>query len=195
MQTRRMAVAAAILTVLVGGVGCGGDDSDSSPNEPSAGATAPAKTPSTPSGGKTTKADSSKSAATLAGLDYCALLSAASLSPLGYQPGDGKPDTMKNLYDGGCKYDNRSTRVSLLVDIDTATTIDTSQGRTFEVSGFPNAASYDTATSCQLDVQVGKDQLHVAVENFYGDTPAVDGKLCDVAADFAKQVVNAAARR
>ncbi|WTX00217.1 DUF3558 family protein [Streptomycetaceae bacterium NBC_01309] len=185
------------MTVLVGGVGCSGDDSDtsSSSSESSAVATSPVKTPSTPSGGKTTKSDSSKSAATLAGLDYCALLSAASLGPLGYQPGDGKPDTMKNLYDGGCKYDNRSTRVSMLVDINNTITIDTSQGRTFDVSGFPNAASYDTATSCQLDVQVGTDQLHMAVENFYGDTPAANGKLCEVAADFAKQVVNAAVQK
>lgn len=188
-----MAATAAILTVLVGGVGCSGDDSDSSPSESSAGAASPAKTPSASSGGKTTKSDSSKSTATLAGLDYCALLSAASLDPLGYRPGDGKPDTMNNLYDGGCKYNTRSTRVAMVVDIDTIT-LDTSQGRTFDVSGFPNVASFDTATSCQLDVQVGKDLLHMGVENFYGDTPAVNGKLCDMAADFAKQVVAAATR-
>ncbi|MFI6979092.1 hypothetical protein ACIBSV_10920 [Embleya sp. NPDC050154] len=77
---------------------------------------------------------------------------------------------MSNLYDGGCKYDNRSTRVAMVVDIDTIT-LDTSNCRTFDVSGFPNVASFGTATSCGLDVQVGKDLLHMGVENFYATPP------------------------
>ncbi|MFJ8743043.1 DUF3558 family protein [Embleya sp. NPDC127516] len=133
-----------------------------------------------------------RSAATPAGLDYCAIPSAASLGPLGHQPGDGKPDTMSNLYDGGCKYDNRSTRVAMVVDIDTIT-LDTSNCRTFDVSGFPNVASFGTATSCGLDVQVGKDLLHMGGE-LLRDTPAVNGKLCDLAVHFAEQVVAATTR-
>lgn len=198
MQKRKRVTAAtattAVLTILVGGVGCGGGDSDSSSSQSSAGATSSAKTSSTPGGGKTTGADPSKPSATLAGLDYCALLSAASLSPLGYRPGDGTPDTVKGLYDGGCKYEGKNTRVRMVVDIDTIK-LDTSQaGRTFDVSGFANVASFESETSCQLDVQVGKDRLRMVVENLYGDDPAVKGKPCDVAVDFAKQAVNAAVK-
>jgi hypothetical protein len=187
-----MAVAATVLSILVAGVGCGEGGSDSSSDSASTGGGASAKASAGTTAGGNKSSGGASGTTTLAGLDYCRVLSAESLSPLGYQPGDGTPDAKG--HDGGCTYDGKkNNRVVLLADVDTIK-IDTSQGRTFDVSGFQSVASQDSDDACQLDVEVDEDGLTVIVENAYGDEPALHGKACEVAVGLAKQVVAAAAK-
>lgn len=126
------------------------------------------------------------------GLDFCKILTDQSLTAIGLQPSEGHPPS--NLMpdaDPDCEWESNGTKLEVNVVADFE--VDMSEGETkITVLGYPGIADTQVGNSCQVTMQVGKDEFEATVENDDPDidNPALVNKACDVAKGFTTQVLS-----
>jgi hypothetical protein len=194
MRIRHVAAATLMVIVLTGAAACdGGDSSSSSSPGKSTGSTGAKK----PAGGK--PSDLMGARTTLKGMDICKALRDESLTAIGVQPSDAREGSESRSSDSGCDWHSGSTEVQIngLINMPLNVSVDKSGSqKKIEVLGFPGIAAIALGNSCDISIRVNADELEVNVRNEDSSNQALKGgKACDVATDFARQVLTGVTKK
>lgn len=126
-------------------------------------------------------------------MDICHALSGESLTAIGVQPSDAKEGSESGRStDSGCDWQSGGTEVQIngIVDMPVDLTEDKyGIQKKIDVLGFPGTAATAIGNSCDVSMQVNADELEVNVRNEDSGNQALQGKACDVAKDFTRQIL------
>ncbi len=132
-------------------------------------------------------------------MDICKALRDASLTAIGVEPSAAREGSESGRSsDSGCDWQSGGTEVQInaIIDMSVDMSVDVSTGqKKIDVLGFPGTSAMAIGNSCDLSMQVNADELEVNVRNGDSSNQALQGKACDVATDFTRQVLTGVTKR